>query len=244
MAFSILWNDVSNQGYTCYSSLFEDLNFDQVLFALSPSGEDRKQRLIYEKLMRDRESIVYRQDVLKELDEKDSLKDAMSLFCSRVNRAVDYVDHVKDLSNELSIAHWKLLSLNEYFCAIDQLLSALNSTQVKAEGLNRLKQKCTDVLDEERNKELKNKVYELCGELDKLSISLQIEKDHIQVLPKIQEDDFIKSFFEKYPDVVESYEQMDTLLPGSLESDNIEKAILKLIKKAQSQILWDDGFLT
>lgn len=231
MNFSILWRNARAKDSEYDREIYTDLNFDQIIKDIETASGEESDSLWFQSLLYDREDIIYRQDVLNDLDISDTLFQGIEKFRNRINRVLEYEQRAERINNELSKAHWRVLALNEYFRSLEEVVSILDRKLHKAQGWIDFQMKCKEILSDDFVVSTTEIVYDVIKNIEEIKLSLRIEKDHIEILQEEPERDYLRSFFEKHQDIVGSQQTAEILLPGSLESSKLEILMIEYLKK-------------
>ena len=96
---------------------FTDLNLDPLIVEMGNGFEPYDLREYYYRMPKEKEDILYRQEVLKELDPE--MEERITGFYRAVKKSQTYEQYAEDTEDGESSAHWHLLAAHLYYTALE-----------------------------------------------------------------------------------------------------------------------------
>ncbi len=121
---------------------FKDLNFDQIVAAVTTGKEDYDLKPFFFRKLVDIGDIAYRQEVMKDLEDP-SLFERIGRFASRMQEMRRHLEQAKKLYYRLQKNAWFLDAIAIYCGAIEQLTTDLEQIKVQSRGFRVFKQYLT-----------------------------------------------------------------------------------------------------
>ncbi len=228
-SFSILGNMREAEDH---SELFQDLNLDALVKDINEGMEDYDVAPLFRRLPKTKRDVTYRQELLQEIDKE--FETELWEFHHAIKRAKATEQELEEMENTSSATHWHLLAAYTYFSALERLVSYVEKRAPKSQGWQEFvrvfREKMTEVV------RLQEKVVSTYEAISELRYSFRIEGDHVAILPRIVEEDFLGEMVEKYPHMFPSPNTIPNLLPGSLESTKLEERLYRYLKKKHPDV--------
>lgn len=235
-SFSIL-GSMPGEAEETLPEFFEDLNLDQLISYIGKGFEEYGIEDYYYRVPGDKETISYRRQILQDMDpvfEKQIME-----FCLAVQKAQLWEGYARQLENRESSAHWHLMAACRYYEALDQLIDVLEEKEQKATGWEDFYRLCQRIVEREEYQDRRNCAMGVMQALSGLRYTLRIEKEHVSVYLGETEEDYVGGLCEKYPHIVQKPDRIANLLPGSQESTELEKHIIRYLKKKNQKVFAD-----
>lgn len=213
---------------------FSDLNLDQLIDEMGNGFEPYDLKEYYYRMPKGKEDILYRQEVLRELDPE--MEKNMTAFYRAVKKAQTYEQYEEDTEDGESSAHWHLLAAYTYYAALDEIMAFLETRGQMTAGWDGFYRLCSEQTAQGEYKENHDLVLALYEKLSKIRYTMRIEEDHILILPRIEEEDYVGNLCRRFSHIIETPEPLYNILPGSQHSTELEKHILRYLKKKEPDI--------
>lgn len=223
---------------------FEDLGLDWIFNSIIKSKEEFGLEKYYYDSLEDRETIYYRQEVMREL-ENIELRNIVTEFSNEVYSIRHSMDEVrKVLSPEGSrsnnyLARGHMLDYAERYClAVTKLKENLSKIELSSDGISGFARYINEYVDSERYQNFTLEVNNLREKFSSIEYSMLINGDTIKVRKYESEKDYtekILATFEKFRQGdVKDYRHK---LSEEPVADHVESAVLNLLSK-----LYADAF--
>lgn len=213
---------------------FSDLNLDQLIDEIGHGFEPYDLREYYYRMPNKKEDILYRQEVLRELDPE--MEEKVTAFYRAVKKAQTYEQYARDTEDRESSAHWHVLAAYTYYAALDELMAFWDTRGQMAAGWNDFYHLCTNLTKQGEYKENHDLALALYHTLSEIRYTMRVEEDHLLILSHIEEEDYVGDLCRRFSHIIEEPDQLYNILPGSQHSTDLEKRILRYIKKKQPKI--------
>ncbi|MCH5253134.1 MAG: hypothetical protein J1F22_09220 [Lachnospiraceae bacterium] len=208
---------------------FADLNLDYLIreFARADSEEAAE---YYYRMPADRETVLYRMAVMKELEEGE-MEERLRAFSRRIHQAIEHSRHSREAGQSMSRAHWHLLAAHEYFTAVEEWKEYLEEKNPSSQGWKDFLTMCREITGERKYRENYERLRMVYEKMSNLRYSIRIEGDHISILPRVLQEDYVGELRQRFPESIDMPDRLYTLLPGSQESSALEQRIFQYIRK-------------
>lgn len=213
---------------------FADLNIDQLVEKMGTGFEPYDLKTYYYRMPEGREDILYRQEVLRDMDEE--METNITAFYRAVKKAQNYEQYAADTENSESSAHWHLLAAHTYYRALDALLEFLGTRDAMAEGWKQFYALCQEQMEKAGFQENHDAALRLTEELANIRYTLRLEEDHLLILPQVAEEDYVGDLCRRFSHIIETPDKLYNILPGSQDSTELERRILRHLKKRQPKL--------
>lgn len=232
--FSILGQNASFAGFTEESEeplpeFFTDLNIDQLIEKMGKGFEPYDLKPFYYCMPKGREDIMYRQDVLRDMDAE--METQITGFYRAVKKAQNYEQYAEDIEHRESSAHWHLLAAYTYYQAFDTLMAFLETKETLSEGWRQFYSLCQEQMERREFRENHDTAVRLAEELTKIRYTIRIEEDHVLILSQIIEEDYVGDLCRRFSHIIETPDKLYNILPGSQHSTELEQRIMRYLKK-------------
>lgn len=175
--------------YILMPDYFMDLNLDQILEGILYEKKEYELKPYFYELAPDLDTILYRQEVLKEF-ENDDVKKALTHFSLRYKKAVAYKEYYENCDNDLQKERWYLDYHAKYCQAVMLLSEELDKHKFRAKGFKEL----TDWLHQYMKSDEFSKLYKATKSLNEkfmeLSYSIHIEPNKVEFSVNRREEDY------------------------------------------------------
>lgn len=253
MFYSILYplKEEKEKGRTNPPGCLKDLNLDQVFQTILKQEDQYDLEEFFYTPVSDRKTILYRQDVLKDL-KKENLNRKIDIFSREVYQVSCEMKSIQeDLRTEdrirnSNIAKGKFLACAKHYCDnIEFLRDNLEELNVESEGMIQFLEYIEKYYQSEAYQTFSNKVKDLQERFSKLCYCMMIKNGTIHVRKYDGEEDLsirIIQTFEKFRQGdVKDYRQKKALRS---KDDHVEAEILYLLEKVYPQEFKDlDAFV-
>jgi len=119
-------------------ALLGDLNLDQIIDAITAEWKDYDLAPFYFSQLNDLDAIVYRQEVMQDLEDKILLQ-AIQSFSGQMRVMRKRLDQVKELYYKYAMERWFLGAVELYYTAVERLSCDLSGVDLKSRGLRRFR---------------------------------------------------------------------------------------------------------
>ncbi len=211
---------------------FRDLNLDQIIETITMGKRGYNLKPLFYTIPKDREEILYRQNIIKELKENKKLFETIDSFSQKIRTVRKYLKQKEDLHNILQKQRWHLDAIDKYCEAILNLKEELSSYPLSSKGLAEFFSYLKEYISSPTFKKLTERTKRLKKELISIKYSLLIKGNRIRVKKYSGESDYTKDIektFEKFrKGKVKNY----TLsFYDMAQMNHVEEKILELVGK-------------
>jgi DNA mismatch repair ATPase MutS len=242
MAFkSILFGetDYVPEPYPKEAEFFRDLNLDYVIEGIVKNKDKYNLKEFFFNPLHDRDTIIFRQEVLKDLEGNTELFEKVKSFAQVIFDAVSVVRRtIKVLSdseqkNENYLEKGRFLdSLIIYFTNIEGFEESFRKFDLKSKGLREFREFLSSYVNSEEFKKILSDAKSLREELSKVKYSMLIKDSCIKVRPYEDEEDYtieIEKIFEKFREgETKNYRKT---FPEDPYAEHVEVGVLNLVSK-------------
>lgn len=213
---------------------FSDLNLDQLIDEIGNGFEPYDLKEYYYRMPNEKQDVLYRQEVLRELDPE--MEEKITAFYRAVKKAQTYEQYAQDTEDKESSAHWHLSAAYTYYVALDELMVFFENREQMATGWEEFYRLCIGLTERGKHKENHDLALALYRKISDIRYTMRVEEDHILILSHIEEEDYVGDLCRRFSHIIETPDQLYNILPGSQQSTDLEKRILRYLKKKQPQI--------
>ena len=211
------------------ADLFRDLNLNVLFDEMNQYMEEYDLTPLFMRLPKTKKDICFRQELLREIDEE--FETQLWEFYRSLTWVQKKESELEEVENSSSRAHWHLLSAHTYFAALEKLVTYLEKRPLSSEGWQGVLVMCKEIMEEPDYVRNFNRVMETYEEISKLRYSFRIEGDHVAILPREAEEDFLGELYQKYPQMFSDPNRIANLLPGSQQSTKLEQKLYLYLRK-------------
>ena len=217
---------------------FEDTHLDQVLEALLPRDADGDLKEVFYTICPDKRMIVYRQEVMRALDDAEILS-LFEEFCRSMESAARLKACGKQSHHRAQQYKYKLDGTVLYFEAIKQLLSEAAPRDIVSEGLADFVHALREYADNPQYKCFESMVRKAKSEMERISYRISIQNGSVILSFDAQENDFAQETREDFDSIGEKNESerdipAEIRLFARLELNPLEILIANEIERTHS----------
>ncbi len=180
--------------------MFKDLNLDDVISEVLRRAKLFDIKKYYYTPLKNKEDIIYRQEVFKDLENK-ALFDDLNLFSYTMNRKLQELK----VANTMKFEAYKQIELKkkieDVIVILKQLLENLSKYELKSEALNMMKTYIKDFLSSEKVKFVLDDMALITEEMKKVKYRLAFENGSIKIA-KDEKEELVRT---KIEDVISMY---------------------------------------
>jgi DNA mismatch repair protein MutS len=185
-SFSLLYQDFHIETEITEKTL-SDIGMDSLIEFASNTDRSYAGFLKYlNRIPADRENISYRQEIFYELMANEAMAED---FIKWIEEVAAFEEHIRDKYNRLPDhrrrIRWKIRSLDRYISCLESLLQILNRSDIRSEGLLRLKEFVREMHDQKEVSNLK----ELLPKLEKEIVGMRNLKIQVRFNAKLEPDE-------------------------------------------------------
>jgi hypothetical protein len=233
---------------------FKDLNLDQVFTTILTEekafGQKVKKKFGLEGFfytpLRDAETVVYRQDVLRELED-DRLRGCIAFFAGAVNMIEGAMDYVHDSLTSMQkwrdnyLTRGQLLDCVEKYCeAVSRFYESLSGMELRSAGLRGFADYIKGYLESAAFVEMRERAGKLREGLSKVEFCMLIKYGSIRVRRYEGQADLVKGLlntFEKFKQ--EEAREFSVYLPEYAQDLKMEANLLNMVAAYYSDVFSD-----
>lgn len=215
---------------------FGDLNLDQIIDAITIGKEEYNLKPIFYTHLDDIAEVRYRQDVMRDLDNKPQFHHIIS-FAKQMRTMRDHLAQVGKLYYQHQRNSWRLDAVELYCNAINQLARDLSPVDLQSRGLRAFRNYLTGYAESERFKSLLAATSKLKADLSTIKYCVLIKGDTVKVRKYESEIDYsssVEQAFAKFQQgAVKSY---SVKFSNRVDMNHIEEQILGFVAQLHSEI--------
>ncbi len=200
--YSILFPRPSDRGQEPETppEFFRDLNLDQVVHAITADWDEFNLAPFFYAPLTDQDSIVYRQEVMRDLDNRDMMN-AIVNFTEQMRVAIRYRHHSEKLHYPHHREGWFLASAQLYCKAVVDLAHALAELNLVSSGLRLFRDFLTAYVRSVEFSKLSTEANSVAEKLAAIRYVLHIRGNRITVRSYNDEPDYsttLEEIFRKF----------------------------------------------
>ncbi len=208
---------------------FVDLNLDQIVDSITASKKDYDLKPFYYTPLTDMDSIEYRQEIFRDLENKDVLK-LIKAFAQNMRTMREYLVQANKLYYQSQKESWFLDAVIIYCNAAKDLTSGLNLVDIHSRGFSAFCDFLTAYIHSDRFTSLFEDAKQIISELASVKYSMIIKDNTIRVRNYENEPDYsieVEQTFEKFKQgAVKDYK---VELREWIEMNHIEAQVLEFV---------------
>lgn len=210
-------------------NFFLDLNLNQVVDSImSERGCYNLQPYFY-LLPNDKETIYYRQDVLKDVSTNLNIAD-LTHFSNLIRNAIEYEEYCKKCDHPLSKQRWYVDFVTSYCEAVRFLMSIFSSADIKSTGLIKFYDHLKKIVNNDIFLYAEKECLIIKDKFKNLRYGLVIEQDKVVVTINPKAKDYCKSLEDIfYMHGSTASTTMENPLSGAFMLSNLEQDILEIL---------------
>jgi len=210
---SILFKNKGDPEYkeklqTGQPSFFIDLNLDQVIHSITSGKEIYDLKPFFYTPLHDEDSVLYRQEVMKDL-ENPKVLDSLNAFSISMENINLRLDQLLNLHYKYHKERWFLDVVKQYCEAVNLLASELSSFELKSDGMKDFLRYLQYYIRSDSFISLSAEINEIIDELSAIHYDILIKDLRVQVLNNLSNPDYtesVKVTFKKFRQgVVQNY---------------------------------------
>lgn len=218
---------------------FNDLNLDQIFNTIASSKKEYNLLPFFYEPLKDIESILYRQAILKDL-EKTELYKAIIAFASGMEKVRRCLEKHEKYYYQIQKQRWFLDAAGVYCESLIKLGSDLNPSFIESEGLKSFYSFITDYITSEYFQTMEKRIRELQNKLQNIQYALLIKENTIRVRKYNGEENYqieVEKTFEKFKQL--SKKEYLYEFGYNNEMNHIEAAIINQVARLFPEVFSD-----
>lgn len=220
--------------------VLKDLELDGLIEKFTKSYNDSFLEEVYKTPLKNKEEILYRQDIFKDL-EQEELFEATDNFVQMIRVIDKKIDKIESLELEAQKDRRFLEVIEEYLLEIKRITNIFNKVELKSEGLTYIKNILNEYVESDNFNKILKEGKEIENELDKIEYVLSIKglkvslvSSYIKEEEKFEEEDeeiekLLKPYINNREDYTYSFDE-------KIEMNSLEKKILSLIRDENKEV--------
>lgn len=168
---------------------FFDLNLDQIMECIMAEKKEYNLKPYYYELAEDYDTINYRQNVLKELGNKE-LQKAIIDFSRELKKVLLYREYYEKNENVLQKERWYLDYHYIYCISVEKLYKTLVELAVTSKGFLGLQQWLASYIQTEEFIQVQKHAKDTMEQILKLKFCIQLGKEKVTIHNEISEDNY------------------------------------------------------
>jgi DNA mismatch repair protein MutS len=210
---------------------FPDLHLDSIVETITRSRTDYRLEPYFYTALHDPEAIRYRQDVMRDLDRPDVLRD-VTAFADAMRTMRTYLAQSEQRSYPYEKAAWFLDAVLSYGRAVLDLAHRLNGAGIRSAGLSRFREYLSQYTESASFSALVTEAQGIKAALADVRYSLLIQGSRITVRPYADEPDYsaqVEETFTKFKR--ESSKDYRVKFSETTFMNHVEAQILDLVAR-------------
>lgn len=234
---SILFGDKGGALEKGEPAFFQDLQLDYLLRIIGNYAKDYRILPYYYTLPGDSGVIAYRQQVLRDLFQKD-LTEAVNQFCKMMQKFRRF-DHYAEESNEImQKASFHLEAAECYLEGIKGLEKAMSECKYSSEGMCAFYEYLQQVISTLKSQGLEDAMAHARDFFEKIHFQLVVEQDQMTI---VENEGDRRNYLEELAELL----KLDTMqvkatlcdiYPNALEQSGLEAMLVKMLKRSNPDI--------
>ncbi len=217
-------------------SFFGDLNHDQIVSAVTAPKQEYDLKSFFYILLNDTDAVNFRHEVVRDLEVPDVMR-IVKAFAYRMRTVREHLVQSEKRRNPYQKMHWFLEAAVLYGKTVENLVSDLNSAEVKSRGLQAFREYVTGYAASQRFTTPNQAAQQLLAELNTIRYSILIQGLCVEVRPYQGEPDYgaeVASLFERFErDAAHTYSFEFGDFP---DINTIEANILRLVAQTHREV--------
>lgn len=232
MFYSILFPTEEQYGRprkTTEPECFRDLNLDQIIGPVLFGNKEFELEGFFYTPQSDRETVVYRQEVMKELED-ESLHSLFKEFSEAVNSLRKYMEEIKQYDDNYLTKGKKLDCAERYYRQVSELSKALSGLELTSAGLSGFVSYLSEYVRSAAFTKLRDDIEIVRGKLSSVEYCMLIKNDTIKIREYEGQEDFsirIHELFNRFRQV--DAKEFRHILPEDPEAPHVEAAVLDIV---------------
>jgi DNA mismatch repair ATPase MutS len=173
-------------------AFFHDLNIDQMIDDILSKDRDHKSEVIFYDLLPSKETIAYRQEIFRDIDNQ-SIDNEIQSFNNSMNHVFRLMEYVKQSNHPIQRCKYILDAISLYQINLTNLLKGLEG-KVKSSGLNKLLRLLKEYMDSEYYVKLKEKTSYYKSKIEGIHYSLTITSSNVLLNYEQQSENYNDTF--------------------------------------------------
>ncbi len=210
---------------------FHDLNIDQIVDSLVGFKGEYNLREFFYIIPTDVEEIKYRQEIMKDLENKDVFS-VIDEFAMKMRKSRLYKSYSDKLTLNYQKERWFVDAVDVYVKAVKELLERLENVDLKSQGLIQFREYLESYVNSNKFMELFSQTQEVLSKLSRIKYTLLIKENKVKVQKYNGEKDYasevLKTFERFKQGAVKDY---TVEFDESMDMNGVEEKVLDLVAK-------------
>ncbi len=231
---------------------FSDLQLDKIIKAIIAKYTEFDIRKYFYTLPSNIETVVYRQEIYKDISSNPNLFLGLKLYTNRLLEARKAYRYYLQSDDDIKKGSYLLMSCHDYILATQNLLDVFNNESITSRGLKTFMSRLADLYEDDAFLLFKKKVDESYIYMDQLRLRITIKDKELSVseLGDEGEEDgdgnifhkiteFMDAFdIEAYKDItgISAREAAMDVFPAPLETSPLEDTLINIIKNDNPKV--------
>ena len=169
---------------------FHDLNLDRIVEAVTAGWKQYDLAPFYYTRLSDLDAILYRQEVMKDLEEKPVME-AVRLFSKRMHSMRERLDEARELGDYKYSGERRFMIAVETYCqAVDGLLESLSEFKLNSRGLRAFRDYLSEYLMSDDFADMVAELEKLKSDISAVRYCLLLRNGSVTVRPYNSEPDY------------------------------------------------------
>lgn len=208
---------------------FYDLNLNQIVDSIMSERSHYNLQPYYYLLPENKETILYRQDVLKDLNSTTLLPELIH-FSNLMKNAAEYLEYSSSCKHPCQKQRWYVDYVISYCEAVRRLTSSLASSGIKSAGFLKLMNYLNVVTQNKAFISAEKEGREIKDNFKTLRYGIIIEQDKVIVTLNPAGEDYCKNLIDLFGSLSTSVSpHMENPLSGAFKLSKLEENILEIL---------------
>ena len=201
---SILFPGVGSDGAAPEVSVpacFHDLNLDQVVDAVAARAAEYKLAPFFQMRLDDADAVVYRQDVMRDLERSEGLRKAIAAFAASMSTMRKHRERAQKCFCKQEKERWLLEAMSAYANAVERLTTDVRQSDAMSKGLITFSNYLANLVDGAAFKRLAADTRAMLADLSGIRYGVHIKDSSVTVRQHDDEADFsamVEATFAKF----------------------------------------------
>lgn len=247
MYFSLLFPEKCNKFEFIQPVYFADLQLESICNAISTKYLDFDIKKYFYTLPRGTETIKYRQEIYRDLENNDFMILNLKKYTNRILACETCYSFYKQVIDEVKKGSYLLLTCRHYLSALELLKDTLEQAELTSKGFISLKQMLEETFTDSSFLRFAGEVRDTFAQMEELKLTLLIRDNEIRVLEDEESQDAqnvidtLKEYIRGLDVPVDEAWQkktdhLENLFPSPLETGPLENTVIRILRKSKPGI--------
>lgn len=209
---------------------FLDLNLDQVVNSIMSERSHYNLQPYYYILPDRKETIIYRQDVLKDFS-NESLLTSIINFSYHMRNALEYKEYSNMCEHPKQKQRWHVDFVTAYCAALRTLNDCLSSAEIASKGLLKITSYLKQIISMQTFIDAENNAAGINTAFSNLRYGLKLEQEKVTVTINPPDRNYCKQLNSVFGSLGGGLSNMANPLSGAFALSKLEEMVLKIVER-------------